>query len=76
MPIEFLFCIDFLNNHKRGLMASHAFSILDCFEIPKQISTKTRKTSRLMRVRNPWGWKEWNGKWCDEINELDNNREK
>lgn len=38
-----------------GILASHAYAILDIFEIPKPNQKKDRKTSRLIRLRNPWG---------------------
>ncbi len=50
-----------------GIIAGHAYSILDVFEINKPTG---KKRSRLMRIRNPWGHKEWNGKWCDDSEEL------
>jgi hypothetical protein len=62
--------------HKTGLYASHAYSILDVLEIPKPNGIKPRKTSRLLRVRNPWGCKEWVGKWNDESEELQQNKER
>jgi len=61
-------------NQKCGILAGHAYSILDAFEIPKLNGQKDRKTSRLLRIKNPWGFKEWNGKWNDESEELENNR--
>ena len=50
------------NNRHTGILAGHAYSILDVFEIPKPRGKK-RRVSRLLRIRNPWGRKEWNGKW-------------
>jgi hypothetical protein len=64
-----------VNNHKTGILAGHAYAILDTFEIPKPSSRKPRKKSRLLRIRNPWGYKEWNGKWSDESPELTKNSE-
>lgn len=63
------------NNHKSGILAGHAYSILDTIEIPKPLSLKKRKTSRLLRIRNPWGYKEWNGKWSDESPEVEKNKQ-
>jgi Ca2+-binding EF-hand superfamily protein len=62
-------------NRKCGILAGHAYGILDAFEIPKPHGKK-RKFSRLVRVRNPWGFKEWNGKFSDESEELEKNKEK
>ena len=65
-----------MNGHKIGIIAGHAYSILDAFEIPKARSKKSRKTSRLLRIRNPWGNYEWNGKWCDDSEEVVKNKER
>ena len=35
-----------------GILAGHAYSILDAFEISKP---RKRKKSKLIRIRNPWG---------------------
>ena len=60
--------------HKSGVLAGHAYAVLDAFEIEKK-NPKKRKKSRLLRIRNPWGFKEWNGKWSDESEEIDLNKE-
>ena len=65
-----------MKGHKIGIIAGHAYSILDAFEIPKPRSKKSRKTSRLLRIRNPWGNYEWNGKWCDNSEEIIKNKER
>eukprot|EP01098_Paradermamoeba_levis_P006598 TRINITY_DN2744_c0_g1_i1.p1 TRINITY_DN2744_c0_g1~~TRINITY_DN2744_c0_g1_i1.p1 ORF type:complete len:348 (+),score=98.62 TRINITY_DN2744_c0_g1_i1:53-1096(+) len=39
-----------------GILTNHAYSIIDCQEI---------KGNKLMRIRNPWGSKEWSGRWSD-----------
>ena len=64
------------NNRHTGILAGHAYSILDVFEISKPRSSKKRKKSRLLRIRNPWGRKEWNGKWSDDSVETKKNKEK
>jgi len=63
------------HNKKCGILAGHAYSILDAIEIPKDISKKDRHKSRLLRIRNPWGYKEWNGKWSDESVEVEKNKD-
>ena len=62
------------HGNKCGILAGHAYSILDAFEIPKPKSKRPRKTSRLLRIRNPWGFKEWNGKFSDTSDELAKNK--
>lgn len=65
-----------IENQHTGILAGHAYSILDAFEIPKPRGKKPRKTSRLLRIRNPWHRKEWNGKWADDSPELIENEER
>ena len=65
-----------MQGHNIGIIAGHAYSILDAFEIPKARSKKSRKTSRLLRIKNPWGKYEWNGKWCDNSEEVIKNKER
>lgn len=43
-----------------GIAEGHAYSIMDAKEI---------KGHRLLKVRNPWGKKEWTGKWSDGSSE-------
>ena len=57
-----------------GILAGHAYYILDVFEISKPRWIK-RKKNRLLRIRNPWGRKEWNGKWSDDNVETKKNKE-
>ena len=64
-----------MQGHKIGIIAGHAYSILDVFEIDKARTKKPRKSSRLLRIRNPWGNYEWNGKWCDNSEEVLKNKE-
>ncbi|KAK2806710.1 hypothetical protein FQN50_005704 [Emmonsiellopsis sp. PD_5] len=39
-----------------GVVTSHAYSVMDAREI---------KGKRMLRLRNPWGQKEWTGPWSD-----------
>uniref|UniRef100_A0A6B2KYK4 Calpain catalytic domain-containing protein n=1 Tax=Arcella intermedia TaxID=1963864 RepID=A0A6B2KYK4_9EUKA len=41
----------------KGILGNHAYSVLQCV----QVSAK----DRLLRIRNPWGCKEWTGRWSD-----------
>ena len=65
-----------IQGHKVGILVGHAYSILDVFEIPKAKSKKSRRASRLLRLRNPWGYVEWNGKWCDNSEEIIKNKKR
>ena len=47
-----------------GLLYSHCYTIFDVFEI-KDFEDEN-KTHKLLRIRNPWGDVEWNGKWSDD----------
>lgn len=42
---------------KYGLVEGHAFAIISVFELGDG--------TRLLKIRNPWGSKEWNGAWSD-----------
>ena len=67
-----------------GILSGHAYSIIDAFSIdakvlkvqpedyegPEEYETKA---VRLVRLRNPWGKKEWNGKFSDGSDELNDN---
>ena len=41
---------------RQGISEQHAYSIMDAVEA---------KGHRLVKLRNPWGRKEWDGKWSD-----------
>lgn len=44
-----------------GLVDGHAYSLIGV----KTLKLKSGGTERLLLIRNPWGQKEWNGKWGD-----------
>ena len=61
------------DNEPTGLIAQHAYSIIDLLYVK---TTKNRKGRyKLLRLRNPWGRKEWTGKWSDKSPELRANLE-
>ncbi|THC99147.1 hypothetical protein EYZ11_001398 [Aspergillus tanneri] len=41
---------------RKGISENHSYSIMEAREVDGQ---------RLLRLRNPWGKKEWNGAWSD-----------
>jgi len=43
-----------------GLVEGHAYSLLEAHEIEHH-----GHPVRLVKMRNPWGQKEWSGKWSD-----------
>jgi Calpain family cysteine protease len=45
---------------RQGISENHAYSIMDAVEI---------KGHRLLKLRNPWGKKEWDGRWSDGSSE-------
>jgi len=44
-----------------GLVAGHAYSMLECREV--HVGGTVRK---IIRIRNPWAEIEWTGSWNDE----------
>ncbi|KAM8945405.1 calpain-8-like [Pelodytes ibericus] len=49
-----------------NMITKHAYSIIGA----EEVSYRTGKV-QLIRVRNPWGYKEWNGAWSDDAPEWD-----
>ena len=60
-----------------GVLQGHAYSIIDVFSIDVEVTDENDQTKsvteRLIRLRNPWGKKEWNGAWSDGSEELNDN---
>jgi len=56
-----IMCTNTINNkdiEKLGLVLNHAYTLISAKETPD-------KRIQLIRVRNPWGYKEWCGKYSD-----------
>jgi hypothetical protein len=58
-----------------GVLQGHAYSIIDVFSIDAEVPSNdgeglVKKTVKLMRLRNPWGKKEWSGAWSDGSDEI------
>jgi calpain-15 len=47
---------------KIGLVSDHAYAIISVTEI----ETKNEGKVKLLKLRNPWGHKEWMGDWSDK----------
>jgi Ca2+-binding EF-hand superfamily protein len=62
-----------IDGEHTGILAGHAYSILDILYIPNPRAYNTKKRHRLIRLRNPWGQREWQGKWSDRSDELRSN---
>ena len=45
---------------KYGLISGHSFTVINFTQ-----GYLNGKLIRLIRLRNPWGYKEWNGDWSD-----------
>ena len=45
-----------------GLVDSHAYSLIAAFEFP----ISGGSTLKLVKIRNPWGFREWAGDWSDK----------
>jgi len=53
-------------SHKlSGLVIDHAYALLKAVEV----KDKKDNIRKLMKLRNPWGRFEWNGKWSDKSDE-------
>ena len=47
-----------------GIIDAHAYSLLEA----APIVTEDKQKVRLLKLRNPWGFEEWNGDWSDKDN--------
>ena len=43
-----------------GLVDGHAYTLIGAFDIKHK-----GKQTKLLKIRNPWGRKEWTGDWSD-----------
>ena len=43
-----------------GIVSGHAYAILDVREVQRN------GKERILKLRNPWGSKEWEGDWSDK----------
>ena len=48
-----------------GLILNHAYSLIDIIEFKDRADPKGNLTINLLRLRNPWGKREWVGPWSD-----------
>ena len=53
-------CDSYQQEKDKSIVKGHAYSLLDAYEFDYQ-----GKKQRLIKIRNPWGHKEWAGAWCD-----------
>ncbi|CAL8315507.1 unnamed protein product [Boreogadus saida] len=50
----------------QGLVQGHAYSVIGLAECDEK---GTDSQVRLVRLRNPWGWVLWKGRWCADSKE-------
>jgi len=50
-----------VNNKEMGVVSVHAYAILDV----KEIDLPNGRREKLIKMRNPWGNREWKGEWGD-----------
>lgn len=54
---------DIADIEKSGFVKGHAYSVLKIYDDAEL--QKKDKNLKLVKLRNPWGEKEWNGDWSD-----------
>jgi hypothetical protein len=65
-----------VDDERMGILKGHAYSILEAFDLPAPEAKNYHHSHRLMRIRNPWGNKEWRGKWSDGSDKIMQNAHK
>ena len=63
-----------VDGFKTGIIGGHAYGIMDVLELDIENANIAKHKPRLIRVRNPWGQKEWNGKWSDKSDEVEEDK--
>lgn len=48
-----------------NILVNHAYTLLEAREVPEGIGEKVK----LLKLRNPWGMREWSGPWSDGSDE-------
>ncbi|KAL9019825.1 MAG: hypothetical protein Q9185_002874 [Variospora sp. 1 TL-2023] len=70
--IQFLFGMTQMggrHGERKGIVEKHAYSIIQATEL-----TEGPKVFRLLKIRNPWGTKEWEGPWSNGSKEWTGDR--
>ena len=55
-----------------GLAKGHAYTVQGVTEV----TDKSGLTTKLVRLRNPWGAEQYHGPWCDSCDEWTEETEK
>lgn len=64
------------DGRKSGVLAGHAYGLMDVFELYDEDYVKDRKNHRILRVRNPWGNTEYQLEWSDNSAEAEKHLDK